>query len=258
MSARVWRALLLTGLIASQLLPRSGEPQELSGRDILDHVEKLMWGKTLQGSFEMSVITPRWQRTLQLKVWIDRPERSFIRILSPAKEAGIGSLRIKSEMWNYLPNVERTIKIPPSMMLQPWMGSDFTNDDLVKESSVVDDYTHKILGVDQEGGVAVYRVEAIPKPDAAVVWGKIVYRVRKADLIPLRYEYFSERGELIRTMTFSEVRAVGGHTIPTRWEMQPADKPSNKTVVAIKDALYDRPVDAEIFTLRNLQRAQAR
>ena len=258
MSGCTSRAVLLAGLILFQLSPGYAVAQEPSGRDILDHVEKLLWGKTLQGSFEMSVITPRWQRTLQLKVWLDRPERSFIRILSPAKEAGIGSLRIKSEMWNYLPNVERIIKIPPSMMLQPWMGSDFTNDDLVKESSVVDDYTHKILSVDQEDGVAAYRVEAIPKPDAAVVWGKIVYRVRKADLIPLRYEYFSERGELIRTMSFSDVRAVGGHTIPTRWEMQPADKPGNKTVVVVKDAQYDRPLDAEIFTQRNLQRAQAR
>jgi outer membrane lipoprotein-sorting protein len=115
-----------------------------------------------------------------------------------------------------------------------------------------------VLGVDQEGGVTLYRVEATPKPEAAVVWGKIVYRVRKADLIPLRYEYFSERGELIRTMSFSEVRNVGGHTIPTRWEMQPSGKPGNKTVVVIKEAQYDRPLDAELFSLRNLQRAQPR
>jgi len=210
------RVALHAGVLACLMLPlfSPAQAEEPTGRDIVDHIEKLMWGKTMQGAMEMSVITPRWQRTLQLRVWLDRPERSFIRILSPAKEAGIGSLRIKSEMWNYLPNVERTIKIPPSMMLQPWMGSDFTNDDLVKESSVVDDYTHKVLGVEQEGGVGVYRVEAIPKPDAAVVWGKIVYRVRKSDLIPLRYDYFSERGELIRTMSFSEVRNIGATRFP--------------------------------------------
>jgi outer membrane lipoprotein-sorting protein len=128
--------LRLTALAWLMLLPFSAAvAQEPTGREIVDHIEKLMWGKMMQGSMEMSVITPRWQRTLQLKVWLDRPERSFIRILSPAKEAGIGSLRIKSEMWNYLPNVERTIKIPPSMMLQPWMGSDFTNDDLVKKAA---------------------------------------------------------------------------------------------------------------------------
>jgi outer membrane lipoprotein-sorting protein len=118
-----------------------------SGREILDRVEKLLWGTTVQGAYEMTITTPRWTRTLVLKAWMDRPRRSFIRIVAPAKEAGIGSLRIGAEMWNYLPNVERVIKIPPSMMLQSWMGSDFTNDDLVKESSILDDYTHKVLGV---------------------------------------------------------------------------------------------------------------
>jgi hypothetical protein len=116
--------------------------QPSEARELLDKVEKLLWGSTVQGEYEMTIATPRWQRTLGLRLWMDRPRRSFVRIVSPAKEAGIGSLRIGTEMWNYLPNVERIVKIPPSMMLQPWMGSDFTNDDLVKESSILDDYTH--------------------------------------------------------------------------------------------------------------------
>ena len=98
-----------------------------------DRIEVLRWGKTVQGDYEMTITTPRWQRTLQLHAWMDRPKRSFIRILEPAKEKGIGSLRVGGEMWNYLPTVERTIKIPPSMMLQPWMGSDLTNDDLGRQ-----------------------------------------------------------------------------------------------------------------------------
>jgi outer membrane lipoprotein-sorting protein len=250
----VCRSVLLAGLIVSQLTSASAPAQELSGREILDRVEKLLWGKTMQGEFEMTIATPRWQRTLSLRAWLDRPKRSFIRILSPAKEAGIGSLRIGAEMWNYLPNVERTIKIPPSMMMQPWMGSDFTNDDLVKESSVVDDYTHRLLEAATGAGAPVYVVEAIPKPEAAVVWGKIVFRVRSGDLIPLTVEYYDERGELIRVMTYSEVRTIGGRTIPTRWEMRPKDKPGNITAVVLKTAVYDRPIDPDIFTQRNLQK----
>ena len=245
-----WMAAALLSLVLAGPAPA----QDLTGRDILDQVEKLLWGQTMQGSFEMSVTTPRWQRTLELRVWMDRPERSFIRILSPAKEAGIGSLRIKSEMWNYLPSIERTIKIPPSMMLQPWMGSDFTNDDLVKESSVVDDYSHRILGIEQADGAPVYRIEAIPKPEAAVVWGKLVYRVRKADFVPLGTEYYSERGELVRTMVYGNVRPIGGRTIPTRWEMRPTNRPGNLTVILLKDAQFDGPIDSEVFSLRNLQK----
>jgi outer membrane lipoprotein-sorting protein len=228
--------------------------QAPDGKAIVEHVEKLLWGKTLQGRFEMSVSTPSWQRTLKLQVWMERPDRSFIRIMAPAKEAGIGSLRIKSEMWNYLPSIERVIKLPPSMMLQPWMGSDFTNDDLVKESSIINDYSHRLLDTVTINNASAYRIEAVPKPDAAVVWGKIIFTVRQDNLIPLKEEFFSERGELARTMTFSDVRAIGGRTMPTRWEMRPTAKPGNVTTVVIEQALYDRPVDPDVFTQRNLQK----
>lgn len=224
------------------------------GREILDRVEKLLWGRTVQGDYEMTISTPRWQRTLGLRVWMERPRRSFVRIVSPVKEAGIGSLRIGAEMWNYLPNVERIIKIPPSMMLQPWMGSDFTNDDLVKESSILDDYTHQVIGTLQINGEAVVQVEARPKPDAAVVWGRIVYTVRQRDWIPLKQEYFSERDELVRVMTLSDIRKVGGRLLPTRWEMRPLAKPGNVTQIVLKDAVFDQPIDGEIFTQRNLQK----
>lgn len=227
--------------------------QQLSGGEILERVESLLWGRTLQGDFSMTIQTPRWQRSLELRVWMERPGRSFVRILAPAKEAGIGSLRIGNEMWNYLPAVERTIKIPPSMMLQAWMGSDFTNDDLVKQSSIVRDYTHQWQEIIQEGGT-LYRIEARPKPEAAVVWGKIIYLVRKTDFVPLRQEFYSESGELLRVLTFSELRVVDGRLLPTRWEMRPLAKPGNLTTVRLKDALFERAIAADIFTQRHLQK----
>lgn len=238
------------------LLPWAGSAaaQNLDGREILDRVEKLLWGNTVKGDYEMTISTPRWQRTLGLRVWMERPRRSFVRIVSPVKEAGIGSLRIGNEMWNYLPNVERIVKIPPSMMLQPWMGSDFTNDDLVKESSILDDYTQKVIGTSQFGGDTLVLVEARPKPEAAVVWGRIVYTVRQRDWMPLRQEFFSERDELVRVMTLGDVRQVGGRLLPTRWEMRPQAKPDNVTQIVLKDAVFNQPIDAEIFTQRNLQK----
>ena len=241
---------LCLSLLLAMLAAFPAAAQEPAARDILDRVETLLWGKTVQGEYEMTITTPRWQRTLALRAWMERPRRSFIRIAAPAKEEGIGSLRIGAEMWNYLPNVERTIKIPPSMMLQPWMGSDLTNDDLVKSSSIIDDYTHRI--VREEGDAWV--LELLPKPESAVVWGKILYWVRKADSVPLKEEFYDERGGLVRTMTFSEVRSLGGRTVPTRWEIRPADKPGNSTTFVIRSAVYDRPIDPEIFTQRNLQK----
>jgi outer membrane lipoprotein-sorting protein len=250
------RRLALAGCLLGALSSgAAAAPSEEPGaREIVDRVEVLLWGRTVRGDYEMTISTPRWQRTLQLRAWMERPKRSFIRILEPAKEKGIGSLRIGAEMWNYLPNVERTIKIPPSMMLQPWMGSDLTNDDLVKSSSLIDDYTQEILREETVAGASAYVLELLPKPDAAVVWGRIVYWVRKGDFMPLKEEFYSERGELVRTMTFSDVKNIGGRTIPTRWELRPADKPGNTTTFVIKSASYDEPIADEIFTQRNLQK----
>jgi len=246
------RTVLALGALLLAPAARAQAPAA-RGREILKSMEALVWADTMLGEFEMRISTPRWERTLSLRIWMERPSRSFVRVLAPAKEAGIGSLRIGNEMWNYLPAVERTIKIPPSMMLQPWMGSDFTNDDLVKQSSAIDDYVQQVLGEETIDGHAVYRIEALPKPDAAVVWGRLVYWIRK-DFVPVKQEYYSDRGELVRVLTFSDVRPVGGRTIPTRWEMKPLTKPGNVTAIVVKNAAYNTRLDDEIFTQRNLQR----
>ena len=245
-----WHFAFATGAL---FLAGAAPAAEPSGHELVGHVERLLWGKTNHGVSEMTVTTPRWTRTLKLRFWMDRPHYTLIRILAPPKEQGIGSLRNRAEMWNYLPKVARIIKLPSSMMLQPWMGSDFSNDDLVKESSMLEDYTHTLLGVERLDGAPAYRVQSIPKPDAAVVWGKVVYFIRVADRLPLKQEYYDERGALIKTMSFGDVRALGGRVIPTRWSMQPVAKPGNRTVMVIREITFDRPIDPGLFTLANLQ-----
>ncbi|NOZ53791.1 MAG: outer membrane lipoprotein-sorting protein [Gammaproteobacteria bacterium] len=227
--------------------------EELNGSRIIQDVENLLWGKTSQGRYVMTIITPYWQRTLEMQMWMQRPQKTFIRILSPRKEKGIASLRIKDEMWNYLPKVERTIKVPPSMMLQPWMGSDFTNDDLVKESNVINDYTHEILTVKDIDGVSAYIIQSTPKTKASVVWGKLIYYIRKQDLIPLRQEYYSERGELIKALDFSAIKEMDGRLLPTKWKMQTIRKPGNETLVELKEVKFDQPIDNTVFSLKSLR-----
>jgi len=228
--------------------------ENISAAKIVSSIESRLWGKTVLGEYEMTITTPYWERTLKMRMWMRRPNKSFVRILSPAKEAGIGSLRVESEMWNYLPKVERVIKVPPSMMLQPWMGSDFSNDDLVKESSMVNDYTHKIVGTEKVDDTEIYRVVSTPKPDAAVVWGSIVYLVRKSDLMPLKQEFIDERGQVIKVLTFSKIRKFGNRLLPSEWEMRPTQKPGNVTRIKVVDVVFDKPIKNSIFTLRNLRR----
>jgi outer membrane lipoprotein-sorting protein len=220
-------------------------------------MDLLLRGNTSKGLYEMTITDPNWKRTLKLRVWEKRREKkSFIRILTPPKEEGIATLKIGFEMWNYLPRVERTIKIPPSMMMQPWMGSDFTNDDLVKESSIVEDYIHRLIDKVKIDGFDSYNVEAIPKPDAPVVWGKLVYWVRVEDFVPLKAEFYSEKGELIRVMTYKEIKEIGGRVLPTYWQMVPVKKKGRMTSLRIIEVEFDISLSDEIFSLRNLKRVR--
>ncbi len=245
--AKILLALLLV------LAPAANAAAAPTGKEIIKRMDALLWGKTTVGLYEMTITTPSWTRTLEMRAWESSRKKTFIRILAPARERGNATLRRGAQMWNYLENVDRVIKIPPSMMLQSWMGSDFTNDDLVKESSIVNDYNHTNLGEVDLDGTTAYKVEAIPKEDAPVVWGKVLYWVRAKDFVPLREEFYSERGELIRILRFSDIRAMGGRTIPLKWEMTPVRK-KRTTVFRIKELEFDSVIPEEVFTLSNMKR----
>ncbi len=219
-----------------------------SALELATKCDRALKGKTQIGKASMTVKRPEWERTLDMNFWQITPEKTLILITGPAKERGTGTLRIESNMWLYMPRVERTIKIPPSLMLQPWMGSDFTNDDLVKESSLVHDYTHAVDGEVTEDGDACYRLVATPKPDAAVVWGKLVLLVRKSDSLPRKQEFYDERGRLQKVMTFEDVRRVGDRYYPMRWRMVPVNKPNHETMLVYTEIASDRKLPARIFT----------
>ena len=248
--------LFTSGLLAAQTAPASGGNaiDAVDPKEVIRKMDLLLRGDSSYGSYRMTITDPDWQRTLTLNAWENRIEdKTFIEILSPAKEAGIVTLKIDLEMWNYLPRVERIVKIPPSMMFQPWMGSDFTNDDLIKASSIVTDYSHEILAEENVSGFPAYKVELIPQPDAPVVWGRILAWVRQSDSMPLRQEFFAEDGELIRILRFDNIREVRGREVPTYWEMQPVGEKGRQTVMEVLDLEIDVAIDDKIFSLRNLK-----
>lgn len=221
-------------------------------KTILQKSDDLMRGATSYGEFEMQVTTPRWKRTMRMQSWSKGTKKSFIKVLYPERDKGTTFLRIDNEMWQYVPKVERTIKIPPSMMLQSWMGSDFTNDDLVRESSIVDDYTATLL----EAGSPNYKIQLIPKPEAAVTWGKVILWVNTSTYVPVREEFYDEDGALVRIMKFENVTKLPDRYFPTRWTMLPQteDKKGNTTVIIVKNMTFNKPVDAGTFSLEALKR----
>ncbi len=230
--------------------------ESLNATEIVKRSDDLMRGNSHSGTYSMKIVTPRWKRELTLLVHSMDRDKMFIRILSPPKEAGIGTLRIGNEMWNYLPNVEKTIKIPPSLMLRPWMGSDFANDDLVKESSIVNDYTHQIVSHENVNGESVLKIEFTPKPDAPVIWGKLYHWIRENDLVPLKEEYYSEKGKAIKVMEYSDIGQVSNRIIPRTWEMRSLTKEGHSTTIKLVDVTYNQPIDDVIFSMSYLRRVQ--
>jgi len=225
-----------------------------SPKEILDKADDLFRGRSSRGRMTMTVRTANYQRALTLEFWNKGKEKSLVRILDPQKERGTATLRAGQDVWNWLPKVGRVVKVPSSMMGGNWMGSHFTNDDLVKQSRMADDFTHQQTFEGTRDGQAVIELTLTPRPDAAVVWGKVVVTVRGTDLLPLAIAYFDEDGKLARTLRFSEFRTLGGRTVPAKLTVTPIAPAGESTEVAYQDLQFDVPLDDALFSIQNLQR----
>jgi hypothetical protein len=209
-------------------------------------------GSSSQGRITMRVKTDRWERTLSMRVFSEGTEKTLVRIESPAKERGTATLKVDQGIWNYLPKVDRTIKVPASMMSGSWMGSHFTNDDLVRESRYSEDYA---CGFTPEPATAAthWVISCTPKPNAPVVWGRVVLRVRKVDRLADTVRYLDERGRLVRTMDMSDFTQVGDRRLARTMRLVPADKPQELTEVTYDEMVFDVKLPPSTFTLQALK-----
>ena len=204
----------------------------------------------------MTIERPDWSREVEMKSWSKGQDYYLIYITSPARDKGQVFLKRKMELWNWMPSIGRMIKLPPSMMMQSWMGSDFTNDDLLKQSSIVTDYIHEIIGEEVIENYDCWKINLTPKPEAPVVWGKIIIWITKENYLELKVEYFDETEELVNTMIGSKVKNVGDRFIPMKLEMMPADKPGNKTIFEYIEIEFDKQIDDRFFSKQNMKRVK--
>jgi outer membrane lipoprotein-sorting protein len=228
------------------LFPLHVLPQD--AKEIVRKADEKMRGNTMQAEMIIKTTRPAWTREMQCKTWTKGTNLAMILILSPAKDKGTSFLKRKKEVWNWMPSLERTIKLPPSMMSQSWMGTDFTNDDLVKESSVVEDYTHTVVGDTVIDNRPCFIIQMIPKPAAAVVWSKVIICIDKKDFLELHSRFYDEDDQLINTMNSYDIKMMHDRLIPTRFEMIPADKKGHKTEMIYKNIQYNKPIDDNFFS----------
>lgn len=232
---------------------RSSDP---TAKEIVAKADQKMRGETSMGEMKMTIVRPTWQREVQMKSWSKGDDYGLILITAPARDKGAAFLKRGKEIWNWQPTIDRTIKLPPSMMMQSWMGSDFTNDDLVKQSSIVTDYEHTLLGSETVEGRQCYKIQLIPKEDAAVVWGKVIMWIDKQEYMQMKTEFFDEDGYLINTMTGKNIKLLGGKLLPAILEVQPADEPGNKTIVEYLTLEFEVPIDESFFSVQNMKRVR--
>ena len=222
-------------------------------REIIDHVDRMMRADSSRATTEMVVTTKQWTRQTRMTIWSQGTDNVLIRIEQPKKDAGTATLRVGRNIWNYLPGIDRTVRVPTSMMMGSWMGSHFTNDDLVKNSRLIEDYSIDVTFEGARDGVPVYEFTLNPKPDAPVVWGRIIYLVRQADSLPVWARFYAEGGALKSTITFTEPKTLDGHLVPTRMRVTPQDKPGEFTEMHYVSLDFDVAIPAKLFSLSSLR-----
>ena len=203
---------------------------------------------------DMTLVRPTWTRSISMKMWTKGTDYSMVLITAPAKEKGQVFMKRKTEMWNWIPRISRMIKLPPSAMSQGWMGSDYTNDDMMNEGSLVNKFNHKILRTEKFEDMDCFVIESVPKEGDDVIWGKKLSWISKNDFFTLKTESYDEDMYLVKTEIASEIKTFAGKRLPSKFEIIPEDNPGNKTIVVLRDIVFDKPIEESFFSQQNMKR----
>jgi len=221
--------------------------------EIITKADNAFRGKSSKMEMTMTIERPKWTRTIKMKSWTMGEDYSMVLITSPEKDKGQVFLKRKKDLWNWIPKINRMVKMPPSMMSQGWMGSDVSNDDLLRQSSLVTDYTHKILATETISGRECWKIELTPKEDADIMWGKIQMWISKTGYLNLKSEYFDEDMYLAHTEIGSNIKVMDGKDFPTKLEIIPADEPQNKTILEFTFIDFDIDIDESFFSQQKMK-----
>ena len=250
------KPLILAILALPLMMSTAAVAQNLTAKEIIEKADQKQRGETSVGELKMTIVRPTWTREMVMKSWSKGTEYMLILVTAPARDKGTAFLKRENEIWNWQPTIDRVIKMPPSMMMQSWMGSDFTNDDLVRESSIVVDYTHKLLGTETIEGRKCYKIELTPKENAPVVWGKVLSWIDTEEFMQMKAEFFDEDGYLVNTMYGKNVKKMDDRLLPSILEVVPADEEGHKTIVEYLNLNFNKPIEESFFSVQNMKRVR--
>ena len=249
-------ALSVTLLSLSLLLPAASPSRSQDERptadELVTRMEDLYDSSGTVAEVEVEIIEPDKTRTMKLRMWSRGEDEALAVVLEPSRDEGTATLRIGRDIWNYLPKISRTIRVPPSMMMGSWMGTDLTYDDLVRESSFTEDYTYELVGQSDDPPGWLVRLTA--RPGTAGLWSRIDVVFSEENRLPAVARYYDRREELARTMRFEDVREMDGRLVPTRLVVVPEDEEGEKTVFRYNDIRWNVDLEDDLFSLRRLER----
>jgi outer membrane lipoprotein-sorting protein len=246
------KKFILTAITFTALSVLTENAWAQDGQAVVEASFDYFRGKTSIALVDMTIHRPDWERVMRIKAWTKGQDESLVRIISPPKDEGNGTLKKGKAMWMYNPKVNRIIKVPPSMMSQSWMGSDFSNNDLAKSDSIIRDYVHTIIGTETHEGMKVYLIESMPNPEAPVVWGMQRLKVRE-DHIFLEQGFYDEDLKLVKEMTAHAIKILGGRPFPSVWKMQKADAENEYTLLEYRELAFDISLPPTTFTTSALR-----
>lgn len=244
----------LIALLFSFFISAPAQAQNMTAKEVVNKSFNLFLGKSSFSVMKMTIVRPTWSRSIEMQNWSLGTEYYITYITAPARDQGEVFMKYDKDMWNYIPAINRTIKIPPSMMMQSWMGSDFTNNDLMKQNSVVIDYTHKFLGSEKIDGYDCYLIGLNPLPDAAVVWGSIKMWIAKKNLNTLKVEYYDTHGKLVKTEEASNLKMLGGRLLPSHLEMISNTKKGHRTIIDVLEQKFNlKYINKAFFSIQRIK-----
>ncbi len=259
MRSLVTFAALIVALPALGAGPLPSCPSGAGKPDVAALVERtqhLLEGTSSVATMTMQIRGPTWSRHLKMKVWTKGRDYALVRVLEGSpRETGMMTLKRERQLWDYLPLAGRVMKLPSAMMGDSWMGSDFTNDDLVKGSSLVDDFTAKLTGAVQADGHQAWRIVLAPKPSSTVVWSRIELDLDRTTCLPVEQRFYDDEGKIARTLRYSDFRKIGARDFPTTFTVLPSEK-GHSTTVTYDEIVFDVPIADETFSLQRLQRGR--
>jgi len=250
------RTIILISVMLTFLQYTDAQTLDTDPIKIIKKANDKLQGTSSKAELKMTIVRPSWSREMKMKAWSKGDDYSLTLITGPARDKGTAFLKRDREIWNWQPKIDRSIKLPPSMMMQSWMGSDLTNDDLVKQFSIVNDYTHRLLGIEQIENRDCYHVELIPKEEAAVIWGKVLIWIDTEEYMQMKTEFYDEDQYLINTMTGTDVKMLGGKLLPAKLIVTPEEEDGHQTILEYVDIHFDIPIKNSFFSVQNMKRVK--